>query len=443
MSGQNDLRTGVLWKQILIFALPLAATSMLQQLFNAADLAIVGRFSGSEALAAVGATGAIVNLFVTFFSNITVGSNVLISRLIGARDDERARRAVHSTLILAVIVGLVGMLIGQILALPLLKAISTPADVLDQALLYIRIYIAGSVFISLYNFESAIMRANGDTKRPLVSLIISGLLNVVLNLIFVIVFHLSVIGVALATAISNAVGALILLIYMRREKSVIHVEWKMIRLDLRLTKEMLRFGIPAAIQGLMFTVANIIVQSGINVFGAAGIAGSTIALNAEYLSYFFMNSFGQACMTFNSQNYGAGNLDRCRSATRWSMILGCVSSEVFSILLCVFRYAFAGFHTLDPMIIEYAVIRMQIVLIFEVFNAVGEIMSGALRGRGYAVVPTVMSVLFVCVVRVFWITKVFSMIQTYELLVFVYPISWVGIALSTSVGYLIINRKRN
>ncbi len=441
MNGQNDLRSGILWKQILIFALPLAATSMLQQLFNAADLAIVGQFSGSQALAAVGATGSIVNLIVTFFSCTSVGSNVLISRFIGARDDRNAQKSVHSTLILAVILGIIMTVVGQFAAQPLLKMISTPADVLDQALLYIRIYIGGCLFISLYNFQSAIMRANGDTKRPLYCLIFSGGLNVVLNLLFVVVFHMSVVGVALATVISNAVGAFLLFILLRRETSIVHVDIKQLKPDGKLIKQILRFGIPAAIQGMMFTAANVIVQSAINSFGAEGIGGSTISLNAEFLAYYLMNSFGQACVTFNGQNYGAGNLKRCREATCWCLILGGLSGELFSILLYIFRYEFATFHTIDPMIIYFGVLRMEILMFFEIFNAIGEIMSGALRGLGYAVVPTVLSVLFVCGVRVFWVLQVFPAAPTYERLVWVYPISWIGIAVSTFIAYVIINKK--
>ena len=441
MSKQNDLRTGVLWKQILMFALPLAATSMLQQLFNAADLAIVGQFSGSHALAAVGSTGSIVSLIVTFFSCTSIGSNVLISRFIGSRDEVNARKAVHSTLILAVIIGLIITVVGQFLALPLLKMISTPADVLDQALLYIRIYIGGCLFISLYNFQSAIMRANGDTKRPLYCLIFSGGLNVVLNLLFVVFLHMSVVGVALATMIANAVGALLLFILLRRENSIVHVEWNQLKPDGKLIKQILRFGIPAAIQGMMFTAANVIVQSGINSFGAEGIGGATISLNAEFLAYYLMNSFGQACVTFNGQNYGAGNLKRCREATRWCLILGGISGQLFAILLYLFRYPFAAFHSMDPMIIYYGVLRMEIVMFFEIFNAIGEIMSGALRGLGYAIVPTVLSVLFVCGVRVFWVLRVFPAFPTYERLVWVYPISWMGIAISTFIAYIIINKK--
>lgn len=443
MKVRNDLRQGVLWKQILLFALPIAATSMLQQLFNSADVAVVGRFSAHRelALAAVGSTTSIVNLYITIFTGLAVGANVVVARFIGAEEEEKVRRAVHTALVLSVIFGFVMMAIGECMAGPLLEIMDTPEDIIALSKQYLRIFLLGAVFQMVYNFEAAILRANGDTRRPLICLIFSGALNVVLNLVFVIFCGLEVAGVALATVIADAVGAGLLWYYLRRETGPIRVEPKLLRMDRKLLGNLLYIGIPAAIQGMMFNIANVIIQSGINRLGSEVVAASTIGVTAEIFVYYLINSFGQASMTFTSQNYGAGNLRRCRKATGWCLLLGCLFSEVFSLLLLAFGLPFAGIYTTEEAVALLALTRMIWVLPLEIFNAIIEIMSGTLRGLGYSFVPTVLCAVFICGLRILWVAFVFPHMPTFQGLLLVYPVSWVAAGTALVVAYGALRKK--
>lgn len=443
MKRKNDLRQGVLWKQILLFALPIAATSMLQQLFNSADVAVVGRFSAHRelALAAVGSTTSIVNLYITIFTGLAVGANVVVARLIGAEEEEKAQRAVHTALVLSVIFGFAMMGIGECMAGPLLEWMDTPEDIIGLAKQYLQIFLLGAVFQMVYNFEAAILRANGDTRRPLTCLIFSGALNVVLNLIFVIFCGLEVAGVALATVIADGVGAGLLWYYLRRETGPIRVEPALLRMDRKLLGNLLYIGVPAAIQGMMFNIANVIIQSGINRLGSQVVAASTIGVTAEIFVYYLINSFGQASMTFTSQNYGAGNLHRCRSATRWCSLLGILSSEAFALLLVAFGLPFAALYTPEHAIALLAVTRMTWVLPFEIFNTIIEILSGTLRGLGYSFVPTILCAVFVCGLRIVWVAFVFPLMPTFQGLLLVYPASWVAADAALIVAYWVLKKR--
>ena len=443
MKPRNDLRHGTLWKQILLFALPIAATSMLQQLFNSADVAVVGRFSAQKelALAAVGSTTSVVNLYITIFTGLAVGANVVIARLIGAEEEREVRKAVHTALVTAVICGAAMMVLGQLVAKPLLAWMDTPADIIDLAGQYLRIFLLGAIFQMVYNFEAAILRANGDTRRPLLCLLLSGGVNVVLNLLFVIVFHLDVAGVALATVIADAVGAGLLWHYLRRESGPIRVEPALLRLDKKLLRAILYIGIPAAIQGMMFNIANVIIQSGINRLGSQVVAASTIGVTAEIFVYYLLNSFGQASMTFTGQNYGAGNLARCRGATRWCLLLGCLLSEIFALLLVAFGLPFTGIYTTEGAIALLALTRMKWVLPFEICNTVIEVLSGTLRGLGYSFVPTILCAVFVCGLRILWVAFVFPLMPTFQGLLLVYPVSWLAAGAALAITYLVLKKK--
>ena len=364
---RNDLRQGTLWKQILFFSLPIAATSMLQQLFNSADVAVVGRFSAQKdlALAAVGSTSSVVNLFITIITGLAVGANVVIARSIGASDEKRARQAVHTALILSLLCGAILLVLGECIALPLLEIMDTPSDIIGLAGKYLRIYMLGVFFQTIYNFEASILRANGDTRRPLFCLIFSGAVNVVLNLVFVIGFQLDVAGVAIATVLADVVGAGMLFHYLRRETGPVRVELSQLKLDRKLAGAILYTGIPAAVQGMMFNIANVIIQTGFNRLGSQVVAASTIGVTAEIFVYYLVNSFGQASMTFTGQNYGAGNLTRCRQATKWCLLLGVGLGEAFSLLLVAFGLGFAGLYTTDGAIALLALTRMKWILPFE------------------------------------------------------------------------------
>ena len=445
MKGTHDLRHGVLWKQILLFALPIAATSMLQQLFNSADVAVVGQFSAQKelALAAVGSTSSIVNLYITIFTGLAVGANVVIARLIGAEEEGEVRKAVHTSLVVAVLCGAVLMVVGECLAGPLLRWMDTPENIIHLARQYLQIYLLGAIFQMVYNFEAAILRANGDTRRPLLCLLLSGGVNVVLNLVFVLLFHMDVAGggLAPATVIADGVGAGLLWHYLRRETGPIRVEPALLRLDRKLLRGILYIGIPAAIQGMMFNIANVIIQSGINRLGSDVVAASTIGVTAEIFVYYLLNSFGQASMTFNGQNYGAGNLRRCRSATRWCLLLGGILSEAFALLLVVFGLPFAGIYTSDAGIALLALTRMRWVLPFQLFNMVIEVMSGTLRGLGYSFVPTILCAVFVCGLRILWVAFVFPLMPTFQGLLLVYPASWLAAGAAVTVAYWALKRK--
>lgn len=374
---RNDLRQGTLWKQILFFSLPIAATSMLQQLFNSADVAVVGRFSAQKdlALAAVGSTSSVVNLFITIITGLAVGANVVIARSIGASDEKRARQAVHTALILSLLCGAILLVLGECIALPLLEIMDTPSDIIGLAGKYLRIYMLGVFFQTIYNFEASILRANGDTRRPLFCLIFSGAVNVVLNLVFVIGFQLDVAGVAIATVLADVVAA------------------------------------------------------------------STIGVTAEIFVYYLVNSFGQASMTFTGQNYGAGNLTRCRQATKWCLLLGVGLGEAFSLLLVVFGLGFAGLYTTDGAIALLALTRMKWILPFEGFNTIIEILSGTLRGLGYSLVPTILCAAFICGLRILWIKLIFPLSPTFLGLLLVYPASWIAASAALAVAYVVVKKK--
>lgn len=437
-----DILHGSIWDKVLAFALPLAATSVLQQLFNSADVAVVGQFSGSKALAAVGSTSPITSLFITIFVGLSIGTNVVISRFLGAQNDKQVKKAVHTSLVLSVISGIIIALIGELIAKWLLVMMSTPAEVLDQALLFLRITFIGMIFLTIYNFESAVLRASGDTKRPLYCLLISGVINVSLGLFFVVICKLDVAGVALATLIADATSALLLLIILIKEKGALKVSIKDLQIDSRITKDILFTGIPAAIQGMLFNIANIIIQSGINSLGADVVAASTVGLNFEIYIYYLITGFAQASITFNSQNYGAKNYKRCIQSTRWCMGLGFIFTMLLSGIFILFSHTFAGIFTSDQAIIELATIRMRYILAFEFLNMTIEIMSGSLRGLGNPMISTILCVIFVCGVRLFYMFVIFPHYNTFNMLLIIYPISWAAASASIVSAYFVVKKKK-
>lgn len=442
MAKRINPLVGSIWDKILAFALPLAATSIIQQLFNSCDVATVGQFSGSHSLAAVGSTAPITNLFITIYVGLSVGANVIISRFLGAKREDKANKAVHTTLVLAALTGIIVSIIGEIIARPLLELMSTPVEVLPLAVLYLRVCFIGMFFLTIYNFESAILRAGGDTKRPLYCLMFSGALNVTLNLVFVILCKLDVAGVALATTLADATSATLLFRLLYKETGALKVRFEKMKLDWNFTKEILIIGIPAAIQGMLFNISNIIIQSAINSLGANVVAASTVALNFEMYSYYLVTGFSQAAITFTSQNYGAKNYHRCIQCIRWCMILGTLFTGTISALFVSFSPFFASLFTSNATIVKIACVRISIIVTFEVLNMTIEIMSGALRGLGNPMISTVLCILFTCVLRLAWIFIVFAKIHTFESVLVVYPISWAVTSASIVIAYFIIKKKK-
>lgn len=436
-----DMINGPLPKNILLFSLPLAASSILQQLFNSADVAVVGKFAGSEALAAVGSNATVTALFVNIFVGLSIGPNVLIAKHIGEKKNERVQSVVHTSIAFAVICGLCMFILGQIIARPILVAIDTDADVLDKAVLYLRIYFAGMPFIVLYNFAAAILRSVGNTKRPLFCLIISGVINVCLNLIFVIIFKMEVAGVALATSIANAISCGIVIYSLIMEEETIRLKFRNISIKASSLKNMLMVGIPSALQSAVFSISNVLIQRGINYFGADATAGSATALNFEYFTFFVISAFSQACVTFTSQNFGAGKFDRCKRVCKICMIEGMVITIIMSSSFLIGIHPLLRLYTDDETVIEYAIIRMSHVMAIEFLTGTYEITGGALRGMGHSMLPALLTVLGSVCFRILWLFTVFEKYHSFGMLMVVYPVSWIITGTMVVIAYFVISRR--
>lgn len=440
-SNRIDMLNGSLWDKILLFALPIAGSSILQQLFNSADVAVAGRFAGDQALAAVGGNTPIINMMINLFVGLSVGANVVIANYIGKGEKEKIQDAVHSAVALALISGFILMAAGQVIARPVLVLIDTPEDVLDMAVLYMRIYFAGMPIIMMYNFVSAILRSIGDTRRPLYALIVSGVINVILNMIFVIVFKMGVAGVALATVIANVISAAMVTHFLLNEEEFIRLYPKKIKVHRDVSVRIAKIGMPAGLQGVVFSFSNIVIQSAINGFGTFAEAGSAAAVNYEFFTYFIVNAFGQATVTFVSQNYGAGKLDRCRRAYNISLIFCTVISIMSCVVFVGFKEFFAGLYTTGAAAIGFALIRMVHVESLEWMVGFYELSASALRGMGWSLLPALLTILGTCVVRVIWVMFIFPLVGTFEFLMDVYPVTWVITTSMVMGSYFVIRRR--
>lgn len=421
-----DILNGPMWDKILRYALPVAATGILGQLFNASDIAIVGNFAEGDtvaAVAAVGANGPVIGLLLNIFIGIALGANVVIANAIGRGDKETVSRAVHTSIVAAVLGGIIVGLLGQLLAEPVLSMLQVPEDVFPLALKYMRIYLLGLPVIFLYNFEAAIFRSAGDTKTPLVALALSGVLNVILNLFFVVVLNKTVDGVAIATVLANVVSSVVLLRRLLRSKLFIHVEFKNLRIDWKILWRILKIGVPAGIQGAVFSLSNIVIQSAINSLGKVTMAASSAAFNVEIMAYYILNSFGQACTTFVGQNYGAGQIDRCRKALKLCLIESVIATAcAVAMALASGKYLIALFNN-DPEVIRLGMVRLKFIFMSYIFSTIYDCMSGYMRGFGISLTPALLTIFGVCGTRIIWIYMVFPMSQTFETIMQVYPIS--------------------
>lgn len=421
-----DILNGPMWDKILRYALPVAATGILGQLFNASDIAIVGNFAEGDtvaAVAAVGANGPVIGLLLNIFIGIALGANVVIANAIGRGDKETVSRAVHTSIVAAVLGGIIVGLLGQLVAEPVLSMLQVPEDVFPLALKYMRIYLLGLPVIFLYNFEAAIFRSAGDTKTPLVALALSGVLNVILNLFFVVVLNKTVDGVAIATVLANVVSSVVLLRRLLRSELFIHVEFKDLRIDWKILWRILKIGVPAGIQGAVFSLSNIVVQSAINSLGKVTMAASSAAFNVEIMAYYILNSFGQACTTFVGQNYGAGQIDRCRKALKLCLIESVIATAcAVAIALASGKYLIALFNN-DPEVIRLGMVRLKFIFMSYIFSTIYDCMSGYMRGFGISLTPALLTIFGVCGTRIIWIYMVFPMSQTFETIMQVYPIS--------------------
>lgn len=423
MGSRMDMINGSLGDKIIKYAIPLAATGVLQQLFNAADLAVVGHFSGKEAMAAVGSNAPVIGLLVNLFVGISLGSNVIIAKSIGQGDNENISKAVHTSVIVALLGGLFITLLGEFLAPEVVRMLDVPNDVYPLAVKYLQIYLAGMPVILLYNFESAIFRSCGNTQTPLAALVISGILNVVLNLFFVLGLGMDVDGVATATVISNLVSSALLFGALMRTELAIRIEPKKLRVHGGVLGQILKIGIPAGIQGMIFSFANIIIQSAVNSLGTTVMAASSAAFNLEIFSYYIMNSFGQACTTFVGQNYGAGKSERCLKTLKLCLLQSIVSTAAVSVLILVFSRPLLGIFNTDPDVIATGRIRLEYIFFAYLFSFAQEGLSGYLRGFGVSFIPAACAVIGICGVRLTWIFTVFQKSPSFTTIMQVYPLS--------------------
>lgn len=440
MENSIDMLNGPLLKKIVRFALPIVMTSIVQQLFNSADTAIIGRFGESGALAAVGTNGEIVAMLVSISAGLAVGANVLISRFIGSGKTENIRGAVSTSIITAIFFGVVLGVIGEFSAVPLLKLINTPAEILDDAAGYLRIYCLSVPFLMLYDFGAAVFRSRGDSKGPLVALIISGAVNVVLNLFFVIVCKMNVTGVALATVIATALSAAIVIFRLIREKGDFGLALR--RPDKSSFLYIIRIGVPAALQGAVFCFANIFVQASVNKFGAAAAAGSAVAMTFEYFAYYAITSLGQSATTFISQNYAANKPERCKKTLRICLILSFVSCAAMTVPLSLFCRQASAVFTSVPEEIDMSCARIMLILLFEPICTFYEIPAAAMRGLGCSALPAVETVIGTCLFRIVWVFTVFEHFGTLQSLYIVFPITWVVTSAAVAVSCAVVMGKR-
>lgn len=441
-SGKKlDMLHGSMADKILIFALPLAASSILQQLFNAVDVAVVGRFASSQAQAAVGSNGPLINLLLNLFIGISVGANVVIANYIGRGEQKRIRNAVHTAMLVASISGIFLLFLGIFVARPLLTLMNTPEDVIEYAVVYLRIYFLGMPFIMIYNFGAAILRSMGDTKRPLYCLILSGVVNAALNLLLVIRFHMDAAGVGIATVAANIINAVLVLYFLLHEQEPFRLEPGKLKIHKQEFFYMLRIGIPAGLQSMVFSFANVCIQSVLNGYGSDAVAGSAVALNFEYFSYFVVSAFNQATVTFTSQNYGAGQYDRCRKVYRLAMAMSVLASGALSLSFLGGRGFFISLFTDTPAVAEYAAQRMlRLMAWYFILNSY-EISGSALRGLGYSMTPAVITVFGTCVLRLVWAFTVCKRFTGFGMLMNVYPLSWIVTGIAMVAAYLVIRQK--
>lgn len=436
-----DMCSGPLLSKILIFAIPLMLSGILQLLFNAADIIVVGRFSGSEALAAVGSTGALINLIINLFIGVSVGTNVVAARYYGARDADGVSHTVHTAMLSAIVGGIILIFAGIALARPMLEWMGTPADVIDQSALYMKIYFVGMPALMVYNFGASILRAIGDTKRPLYFLTVAGVVNVVFNLFFVIVLDMGVAGVALATIISQAISAVLILLCLIKTEGPCHLELKEMKIYPECFKAMLRIGLPAGLQGSIFSISNVLIQSSVNSFGSLVMAGNTAAANIEGFVYTAMNSIYQTSLSFTSQNMGAKQFKRVDKVLIECLLVVATVGIVLGNGAYLLGDKLLGIYSSDPQVIEYGLMRMSIVSASYFLCGIMDVLVGSIRGLGYSIMPMLVSLTGACLFRVIWIFTIFQVERTLFCLYISYPISWILTAGIHLLCYFIVRKK--
>ena len=439
-----DMCSGSLADKILLFALPLMASSLLQLLFNAADVVVVGRFAGKEALAAVGSNTSLINLMINLFVGMSVGTNVVVARDLGAGRHDNVGRSVHTAMTLALASGVAMMVFGVFMVRQLLEWMSSPTDVIGLATVYLRIYFLGMPANLVYNFGAAILRAQGDTQRPLYFLTLAGVVNVLLNLVFVIALHLDVAGVALATIIAQYISAALVVRCLMQEKGPLHLELKRLGLHWKVVRQILQVGLPAGFQGMVFSLSNVVIQSSLNSFDdPVLVAGSAAGANIESFVYVSMNAFHQAAITFVGQNYGAGKCDRVDKVARQCVGFAALFGLAFGNLAYLFGHQLAGIYAPgEPEVVEQALVRMLFICCPYFICGMMDVLVGVLRGLGSSVIPMITSIVGACGLRLLWVAVVFPIYRTPSSLYMSYPVTWTITALFHFLFLMLAVRRR-
>lgn len=424
-NNKIDMTTGNIFKKMLLFAVPLMLTNFLQLLYNAADLMVIGQFRSTQSFSAISSTTSLINLCVTLFIGLSAGSNVMMARALGSKDEEKAKKVLHTSLLIALIAGIVIGILGFFLAKPLLKLMNSPYDVIDLATLYLKIYFLGLPFNLLYNFGSAIMRANGDTTRPLVYLFIAGVANIVTNLFLIVVCKMDVEGVAIATILSQAISCVLVLSALGRYKESWHFSLNSISFSLDSFKDIVLIGLPAGIQGTLFSISNVLIQSSVNSFGSFVMAGNGAASNLEGFVFTIMNSFYHAALSFIGQNIGAKKYTNLKKIYKYSLIYVITFGFTIGTIVYLASPALVTLYTSDPDVMGLASSRLAIMCVTYFLCGIMDVTVGTLRGMGYSIVPMITSIIGVCGFRVIWVLGVFSQNRDIGLLYASYPISWI------------------
>ena len=441
--NEMDMCSGSIFGKMLLFTIPLMLSSMLQLLFNAADIVVVGNFAGDNSLGAVGSTGSLINLLTNLFIGLSVGVNVLVARYYGSGQKDNLHDTVQTAVTLSCVLGVVVAVFGFFCTPIFLKWMKLEGEILTLASVYLRIYFLGMPAVMVYNFGSAVLRAVGDTRRPLIFMILSGIVNVGLNLLFVIVFDMNVAGVAIATVISQTISALLVILCLILEKGNIHFDVKHLYIDKNILVKILRIGLPAGFQGTLFSLSNVFIQSSVNSFGDITITGNSSAINIEGFVYVAMNAFHQAVISFVSQNIGAGKKERINKITVIGLLLVSSTGLLLGSLANYFGRELLSIYSRNPAIIEAGLIRIRIICSIYFLCGIMDVIVGALRGLGYSTMPAIVSLLGACVFRLIWLATVFQFDQwhTVQTIYYSYPISWILTFSVHVVCYILVKRK--
>lgn len=440
-SYEIDMCNGPLFGKILLFTLPLMLSGILQLLFNAADVVVVGRFAGNEALAAVGATGALTNLLINLFIGLSVGVNVLVARYYGARQEEEVSQTVHTAILISMIGGIILAVVGIAAARPLLLWMDTPENVIEHSVLYMRIYFLGMPVMLVFNFGSAILRAIGDTRRPLFYLTIAGVINVILNLWFVIGFHMGVAGVALATVIAQCVSTSLIIWCLVKSEGCFRLSFNKLQINWNKFRKIAAIGLPAGIQGSLFSISNVLIQSSVNSFGSVAMAGNTAGSNVEGFVYTSMNSVHQTAVSFTGQNLGGRKYDRINKILTECLLFVTAIGLIMGNGAVLLGNQILGLYSSDPEVIAYGIQRMAVICTTYCLCGIMDVLVGSIRGLGYAIMPMIVSLMGACVFRIIWIYTIFQWNRSLHTLYISYPISWALTAFVHVICFLIVKKR--